>query len=270
MKEPIQFKNTSSPNDLDSLKEEWRKTLTAPQDGMWESFMNNALQWVVTLEEERIGYTCVDQEGRLIQFFVLPQWVHEATNIFEKFIQQEGIQTAMVGTNNPVFLSTSLHFQQSITVDSYFFTEFINTKISEKKGVLKAAIPQNLQAVVEFCHLSIGAPKEWLEGYVQNLIERKEIFIFRNEKDIIGTCEVRKSPYGQVDSNPVVADIGMIVSPFYRKQGYGTFLLGKAKEIAIQDGSRPICSCEKDNVGSLRAIQGNGFRSVHRLLAVEF
>lgn len=263
------FKNIEHTEDLASLKEAWHKSLTAPQDGMWESFMENAAHWSFIKEGQNIGYACVNPEGDLIQFFVLAEWRHESTAVFSTFIQQESIHKAMVGTNNPVFLSTALHFQQSIGIDSYFFTEYIDTKITHKEGVLKEAKQQNLEAVVDFCHLSTGGPKEWLEGYVQNLIERKEIFIFRNDKDIIGTCEVRKSPYGQAVSNPKVADIGMIVSPFYRKQGYGTFLLGKAKEMAIQNGRRPICSCEKDNTGSLKAIQANGFRSAFLLLSIE-
>jgi predicted acetyltransferase len=72
------------------------------------------------------------------------------------------------------------------------------------------------------------------------------------------------------DTDDSIADIGMIVSPLYRKSGYGTFLLGKAKEIAIRIGKTPICSCEKDNLGSLKSIQKNGFRSIHQLLSVEF
>lgn len=246
------------------LKEAWRNTLTAPQDGMWESFMDSADLWTLKINDSKIGYACVNQQEQLIQFFVTPAWRHKGTAIFETFIRQHSIKKAMVGTNNPVFLFNALHFQASVVINTYFFTEHLEAPNAQKEGVLKEADTKSLNGVVEFCHLSIGAPKEWLNLYLTNLINRRELFILRNEKDIIGTCEVRKS-----DSNPKVADIGMIVSPYYRKQGYGTYLLGMAKKIAIENGKVPICSCEKTNVGSLKSIHRNGFRSLHSLLEVE-
>lgn len=62
----------------------------------------------------------------------------------------------------------------------------------------------------------------------------------------------------------------MVVSPAHRKKGLGTFLLGNAKEKAIKWNREPICSCEKDNIGSLKSIENNGFRSIHQMLMLEF
>jgi len=109
------------------------------------------------------------------------------------------------------------------------------------------------------------APKEWLVGYIGGLIEKGEIFSLKDGNEIIGTCEVRKSI-----TAPKYADIGMVVSPDYRRKGYGTYLLNKAKTLALEWGRTPICSCEKNNVGSIKSINNCGFVSMYQLLSIVF
>ena len=83
--------------------------------------------------------------------------------------------------------------------------------------------------------------------------------------EILGACEVRKSAV-----QPEVADLGMVVSVNHRRKGVGTYLLGQAKRISREWDRKPICSCEKENAGSLKSILNNGFRSVHQMLVMEF
>ena len=96
-------------------------------------------------------------------------------------------------------------------------------------------------------------------------MKKGEIFSLEDGDEIIGTCEVRKSI-----TAPEFADIGMVVSPAYRRKGYGTYLLNRAKTIALEWGKTPICSCEKDNIGSVKSIHNCGFVSKYQLLSIDF
>ncbi len=265
MKKQFHFNKFTNNDTLDSLKTEWRKSLTAAQDGMWEVFAAYASQWEIRNENETIGYACVDDENRLLQFYLNPQWMKFGTAVFEQFVKQMEIKTAMVGTNNPIFLSLALHLQKSITIDTYLFHDALQADMKQQPGTLKIAWEEDLQRLIEFCHINMGGPKEWLQGYLSNLISRGEIFMLMDSEEILGTCEVRHS-----DSNPKVADVGMVVSTDHRRKGLGSFLLGKAKELAYDSNRSPICSCEKDNVGSLKSIRNNGFVSKHQMLLMEF
>ena len=102
--------------------------------------------------------------------------------------------------------------------------------------------------MITFYHKTIDAPLDWLEGYLGDLLRKGEVFYWEEKGEIIGACEVRKSV-----THPEIADIGMLVSPSHRKQGYGSFLLHQAKTKALEWGKKPICSCEKDNIGSLKS-----------------
>jgi GNAT superfamily N-acetyltransferase len=250
---------------LAELRRHWRESLTGPQDGMWEIFRDTAEHWVFTTNHQAIGYACANEEHGLMQFYLSPEWQHERVGTLQRFLQQEAIAKGIVGTNNPVFLSAALELMQSVEVDTYLFTDQHMAIGEEKPGDFVAAKEEDLDRLIDFYHQSIGAPKSWLHGYLGNHLERGELFFLKQEDIIIGACEVRKS-----DSNNNVADLGMVVSPDFRRQGYGTFLLGKAKGVAQQWSRTPICSCEKDNIGSTRSIQQNGFRSMHQLLRVTF
>lgn len=265
MSENYTFSPIQNKQFILSFIEDWRKSLTAPQDGMWESFTDQAQHWIIQWKDKTVGYACVNPENCLLQFYINPQYLDVGVDIFETFIRQEKISKAIIGTNNPICLSLSLHFSQSVQVHTYLFKEFNEVTHHHKDQKVVKAKKNDLLRLIAFCNYSVGAPEQWLKGYLGDLIDKGEVFMLENGREIIGTCEVRKSA-----SNPDVADLGIIVSPDYRRAGWGTFLLAKAREIAIAWNKSPICSCEKDNLGSLRAIQNNGFRSIHRMLFVEF
>ena len=259
------FIKTRDSDKLEALKSSWQNSLTVPQDGMWEAFMNFAEDWLIQIDGQTAGYASVDTNNYLLQFFVLPKSLAEGPAVLQAFITQQNIKQGIIGTNNPVCLSIVMHIQRSVSIHTYLFTDYLPVQPTKKKAELTTANKQDLERLVEFCHTCTGGGKSWLRQYIGDLIVKKEYFFIENGDEIVGICEVRKSM-----SNPKVADLGMIVSPGYRKQGWGTFLMGKAKELAIQWDREPICSCEKENIGSLKAIYANGFRSIHQMLLILF
>ena len=64
--------------------------------------------------------------------------------------------------------------------------------------------------------------------------------LLKDKKEILGTCEVRKSA-----TNTNVADLGMVVSPDHRNKGIGSYLLGQAKKIAIEWKRKHIAARNK-------------------------
>lgn len=265
MSSTITFGAVDNKEDVSHLKKEWLETLVSPQDGMWESFRENATHWAIRDESQLIGYACVEDSRRLIQFYLQPSHFSGGVAIFQNFVQTANVQNAMVGTNNPLFLSFALEIASDVTVDSYLFRERFDAEVAPKDGELVLCPPEELQHLIDFYHYSIGATKEWLSGYLGERVSNQEAYYYKNNGEIIATCEVRNSP-----SNPLIADIGMAVSPDFRRQGYGSFMLHQAALKALEFGKKPICSCEKTNVGSFKSISKSGFLSTFQLLAVNF
>lgn len=252
-------------DELAILKKNWLDSLTSPQDGMWDSFRDGAEDWGIFENGEMIGYGSKGEGNELLQFYILPTHLWKGEDIFKDFIDLLQIKTGIVGTNNLVYLSFALVFVKDLAIHTYLFRNTYEIFVEEKEGELKSCEESDLVRIVKFCYISMGAPKEWLAKYIGTLIARREMFFLEHKNEIIGTCEVRRSK-----TAPKFADIGMVVSPSYRRQGYGTYLLHKAKEIALERGKIPICSCEKDNIGSKKSIHNCGFVSMNQLLRVSF
>lgn len=265
MQKAYRFSTLSSNDHLLPLKKECLAQLSSPPDGMWEAFRNGATHIEILEAEQLIGFACIDDQKQLIQFYLRPQYLGQGSTIFQQFISEFDLKKGIVGTNNPLFLSIVLAFTQQLAIHTYLFRDHYEAKPPKKGGNLKKARLEDLQKIVDFCHFSLGAPKEWLTAYFNELIGKGEVFFLEERDKIIGTCEVRRNA-----SAPECADIGMIVSPDFRRQAYGTFLLNEAKSIALDWGKKPICSCEKENTGSIKAIHHCGFISKYQLLSITF
>lgn len=265
MEKNYSFNKVNNKNELDILKKEWLATLSSPQDGMWAFFRDNATNWSIVFNGELIGYAAVDESNQILQFYVLPKFQLNGAIIFKTFIDKMKIKTGIVGTNNLIFLSFALNFVNDLKVNTYLFRDNYEVHVDPKEGVLKACEKKDIDTMVNFYNNSIGAPKEWLRCYLGDLIEKEELFLLETDNKTIGTFEVRKNL-----SAPGFADIGMVVSPDFRQKGYGTYLLSRAKKIAAEKGNTPICSCEKDNIGSVKSIYNCGFVSKYQLLSIDF
>ena len=260
----------SSNKDLEKLRAQWRSGLVRPEDGMWTSIRGEAKHVAIIHATKIVGYAAIGYEeieykDRLLQFFLLPAYRAQALDIFKELTSQYKITKGLAGTNNPIFLSTILHYAKAVSIHTYLFQYQFESAIPDKLGTLKQCTPEELGKLVDFYHFSMQAPESWLTGYLGALIDVGAVFYLEHKEEIRGACEVRIS-----NTAPEFADIGIVVSPNNRKQGYGTFMLNQAKSIALDWGKRPICSCEKENIGSLKSIQNCGFVSDYQLLSIDF
>ena len=265
MKNKFQFIPTAHDSALHAMHSQWRNQLSAPQDGMWESLTEASNHWVIEAYEKPIGYVSINEDSCLLQSFLIPEWLDQQEEVLSDCISLLGVKQASVGTNDPLTLSMALHAQKSVRLHSYLFEDCLKVEPEKKEGTIVLASVNSIDSLVTFYHKSTGAPEAWLHYYLGDLIQKGELFYLEQQHEIAGSFEVRKRK-----TFPQVADIGMVVSPNHRRQGLGTFLLGQAKATAIEWEKAPICSCEKENLGSLKAIHNNGFRSVHQMLLIEF
>jgi hypothetical protein len=66
MERNYSFKEVSNIGELAILKNEWVSSLTSPQDGMWESFRNSAINWGIVCDGEMIGYASIGEGNQLL------------------------------------------------------------------------------------------------------------------------------------------------------------------------------------------------------------
>lgn len=265
MSSTYQFEKHEDSYEVLEMEKESVNSLLSPEDGMWESFKKSSEYWVIKTKEVIIGYYNIHKEFGLIQFYLKPEYEHLGNEIFDQLIKKKVFSKAIVGTNNSKFLNIANPFFKEKETHTYLYELEKIVALEEKQGKFKLTELTDLERIVNFTKISINSPEEWTKKYTSDLIDKKEHYFLELNQEIVGISEVRKSI-----SQKGIADIGMIVNPKFRRKGYGTYLLNKGKSIAIENKLKPICSCEANNIGSIKSIQKCGFKSKHQLLKMTF
>ena len=268
----ITFQKLPDVAAIGELKERHLTALTAPMDGMWETgFINSSPHWEIRRDGERVGYYVANDEGALLQFFVLPEFESEARGYFDAIVALDEIKQAVVGTIEPTYLSFCLDTQKKAEVHTYLY-EHVTTIAPDHpqsdatrfRAVVEGELEQTVQ-VQQACLGAGDAMAGWLYAYSSNLIARNELFVLQSSDGWIGLGELRRS-----DTQRGIADLGMMVHPDHRGEGWATYILRLLVHASNAENLRPICSTTVDNAGAQAAIRRSGFISRHRILNVTF
>ena len=147
----IQIAAVASVEDLRELRKDYLASLTAPLDGMWETFATMGRHMEVRSAGRRRGYFSLNDQGLILQFHLSSAVESRATEIFSKVISSERVKGAMVSTADPLFLSLCLDVHEKVTVHTYLYQDHNPQKVPEQEE------PQPFLELVEPGELRIGA-----------------------------------------------------------------------------------------------------------------
>jgi len=268
----ISFQKCSDLSPILELKADYLTSLIAPMDGMWDSgFTLPAPHWKIFHDGILAGYYAANDEGGVLQFYLLPAHRKFGRAIWEKIQLQDGLTHAVVSTIDPFFLSLCLETQKGITVHTNMYEhrwDVIPEHADSSDLVFRPLKPDELERTIEFQQACLSDEhdlREWLRGYSSNLINRGETWVLARGDEWIGMGERRKS-----DSQNGVTDVGMMVHPDKRGKGWAVYILTLMTTSCVADGRRVICSTTIENIGAQKAIERAGFGSDHRILNVTF
>jgi predicted acetyltransferase len=266
----IQIREKSDSENWKNIRGSFYKSLTSPFDGMWDELIHDHSQlWGMYDEGQIVGYCSKDNEGNLTNFFLIEKYSHLKFELFKRVLYLLEARHAIVSTNNPDFLVVSLEKSKKMAVHSYLFENSKKVELSKPKEIealyLEMAQEQDLENLTAFCQKNSGGDPNWLKGYLNRLIDRKELRLLKKENKIIGYSETRQST-----TQNSIADLGVIVDVSFHKKGIGSWLMAQAKEISLAQGNVPICSCEHSNIGSRKMIENAGFVSKNMILKITF
>jgi len=256
-----------SAEDLPDLKAKYRATATAPLDGMWETFTGMADQFSINGTEGTIGYCAVNDEQKLLQFFVSAP--PNASAAFASAIEWLDISGAVVSTAEPSFLASCMDHQKSVSEHAIMYHLADNAAPTDPAFPDDMAIrsmgTSDLKAAVSFAAETIGADAGWLGSYFGGLIDRNELTGLWQGNNLVATGECRPSA-----TQPEYADVGMIVGTSQRGKGIATNMLRQLINESATLGLKPICSTECGNIPAQKAISNAGFTHYHRILEIAF
>ena len=266
----IEVRAISNLEDLQPLKAEYLARTTAPLDGMWLcGFLPLAQHFGLYRGGALAGYVCINDEGYMLQFYICQDQMSEVQVIFAdmisgNFAELPEIKGAFASTAEPDYLSLCLDNFSAFEVNALMYQLSRSLEISKNSDPLwslTALRVEHLPEAIEFCIRNIGAPEEWLRGYLSNLIERQEVFGCWQDGELIGTGENRKFD----DVQQGYTDVGVIVSEQQRGKGLATWILQQLVGQALAMDLKPMCSTERDNIAAQKAISRAGFIANNRI-----
>ena len=253
--------------DVAALRQDCLRQLTAPLDGMWESFVSMADDYVICRKGKIIGHCSVDAAQKILQFHT-PE-VPDPHASFHQALTTLDITGAVAATCDPHFLSLCLDHQQSVSVNALMYhlteTTVIEPVTFPPNMDFRAVGFSELETALAFGTETLRADRNWLTSYFTERIEGGELFGLWQNKQLIATGECRPSK-----TQKAYTDLGMMVAENQRGKGLATRILRRLLHLSRKRGLIPICSTESGNIAAQKAIIRSGFTSYHRILDITF
>ena len=269
----LEIRKVESLDDISELKKQYFMQATAALDGMWHfGFVPTSDHFGFYEDNVLVGYCCINDDGYMLQFYLSPAANAQATELFTLIAQQNNPATgtvigAFVSTAETNYLSLCLDNSRSFKVNALMYQLGSVGHVEKSESLeMQLADQEQLADFVEFGTSTIGAPEQWLTAYFGNLIQRKELWGYWVNDQLLASGECRLFDEYQTE----FADLGIIVAKSERGRGLATralyYLINKAAEKDL----RPICSTERSNIAAQKAIIRAGLVSSNRIIQFEF
>jgi predicted acetyltransferase len=260
----MNFIKTDTTETIHNLRSKLYQKLTSPIDAMWEQlYIASSQHYLIENNNKQIGYCCINDKACLLQLFLLEENYSKMEHVIKALIDSKLISSASLSSNEPISFNTCLSLSKSIKAYTFCFEHTgIPNDIDSTLNV-ELVTSDDIPSVKAFLKEQVGMDDTF--GYTENLVARKEIYMVKEADVIVATSECRMS-----DSQPEIADLGIIVNSGFRKKGIATRIMQMQVNRVLKAKRKPICSTTLDNVAARKAIEKSGFYCTNIIFDIRF
>ncbi|WP_420320797.1 GNAT family N-acetyltransferase [Flagellimonas sp.] len=260
----MEFERTQNTDLVNKFRTQLYAQLTAPIDAMWELlYIASCKNYLINDQGEKIGYCCIDTNGSLLQLFLLTESNSKMNTVLEALIEEKLIVSASLSSNEPIAFNACLLYSKSMKPNTFCF-QHINSKVETNSTLnVELVSESDIPEIKSFLKEQIGMDDTF--GYTENLVNRQEIYMVKEVDEIVATSECRWS-----DTQPEIADVGIIVNKKYRGKGIASQVMQLQANKVIDAKRKPICSTTIDNIASQKAIKKAGFYCSNIIFDIQF
>lgn len=257
----IAFEDTQKPAPFD-VRKAYLDALPEPQEFYIEGRVARGRLIRITDDGAAAGHAVIDAGGKtLLEFYLDNAHLRESEAIYAALVKQFKIRRLLCKSFDPYMLYPALRKKRKPRPSGYLFRHIADDSFQEREGVhVRPARGEDVDALLS---ISGGFFDDGAEIDLYLADDQGLIFIFEEERTngLIG-CGISKP----VLPTGTAMDIGMLVAPAYRRQGFGSYIVSYLKSHLLGRGLRPVCGCASDNAGSKRALERGGFASLYRII----
>jgi GNAT superfamily N-acetyltransferase len=208
-------------------------------------------------QDRAIGYGLVEVETdyrQLMEFFLLPVHRPDARAIQEQFLRQLSVSHIQTDTRREFQTLMFYDCCEQVTAHDVYFRDRFLTQYALPGLTFRRAREEDCPALFPVLQGPGGAPFEMeSEDELREWVRSGSRWILADGETVVGVGAIFD------DFNRPFAEVGMMVTPSFRRRGCGSYILQELKRECYRLGLVPTSRCAWDNVGSRRSHDRAGF-----------
>ena len=247
---------------ITKLRKQYLDSLFEPQELYIELMVTDAEKHIIQSGGTDVGYFIKRTDNYIIEFYLEDKYLPDYSKIFKEIIKNQQLKGAYCKSFDSVLLKACLHIHKSVKIIGVLYRDITNIDIHAPNRIdeIRTAKMTDFEDIVSIKEEVFDTDDE-----VEYTIKKDAVFVFKNNGKLIGYGIFQPAIEGRNSY-----DIGMAVSPEYRKKGYGAYILNYLKNHCINNNWSPTCGCAIENIASQKTIEKIGFVSKHNMLEFSF
>ncbi|MBK5202032.1 MAG: hypothetical protein JJE21_10970 [Spirochaetaceae bacterium] len=236
---------------------------STPDDFFEQTIVDNSKYYRINKNDLEIGYFSLDEEGKLIQFYVIDEMKEDSKTIIEQIIEDYQCASAIVPTYDPIYFESIEPFciEKSIQDNLYILNKKNYDELEEEEIIVRLATLEDLDLVVDLEEKSLdGATRDGLLIYCKSIIEKKGLYLFFINRSFVGVGESR-TWYKKGSTFLCV-----IVAPKFRSKGIGEFIISYLIKLGLKDNLSILTSAKETSINSNKMLESLGFENKSQIL----
>jgi RimJ/RimL family protein N-acetyltransferase len=248
---------------IDKIKKyrtDYLNSLPEFQELFIELMISNSVYYIFQSDNNEIGYAIRNNDGVLIEFYVLDKYIPDSNEFFGQVLKELSITDIYCKSFDSLLLSNCLLKTLPYSILGLLYRDYFEPLIN-KDSTIKMKRADLLS--VELLYGQDESIRELFETQQQliEFIKKENVFEFYKNEEFVGCgMVIRTHP------NWSFCDLGVWVKPAKRGRAIGSQIILNLREFSINNNLKPSCGCAIENQASQKTIEKSGFVSRYKMI----
>ncbi len=256
------FELMPNPNRMYFMRDQYLDSLPYSQEYYLELQIERARLYLITRDQQQAGYFYLSEDGWLLEYFLAPEWINRVDSLFGVILKEFSVKKALCKSFDATLLSCCYAFHNASKAIGILFRDYVEKPSIQPPNALsiRNAVPADEAAIIAVNEEVFDYPSE-----VMPYIQANQIFLYEKAGELVGF-----GIHSPVYPGRPNRDIGMLIVPAFRGQGYGQYIIQHLVHFCQENNWKPSAGCAIENIASRKCLEKSGFIARHRLLKFSF
>jgi RimJ/RimL family protein N-acetyltransferase len=252
---------SSTIDNIKNWRNDYLSSLPEFQELFIEIMIKDSNCYLLQIDGNQIGYSILNSDGVLIEFFVMGKYVPSSYLFFSQLLNDLSVTEIYCKSFDSLLLSNCLLSSFSYSAIGVLYRDYVEALIRKDPEI---AMQKADNSSIRFLLGQDDSIKELFETEQEltEFINNQNVFEFYKNDEFIGCGMVLRT---HDDWN--FCDLGVWVKPSRRGHDFGSQIILSLRAFAIKNSLKPSCGCAIDNIASQKTIEKSGFVSKHKMIS---